>query len=193
VEEGIRKSGISGRYELEEALRLLLNETGLTYRFTDANTVTLEQAPAQPTIDVSTPLNESKTVLFRVNGAYENSESFRDFVSAQRYFAALVLTWKISSATTLTIERNTSVTRERWTTGSSRSGIAPPPFQLSAFSANHMHAPESKRDGRIRSRLEGKQNYNPQANLGVAFVDQHFQSRVWRLSGTVGASKFSQY
>ena len=48
LEEGIRTSGISGRYEPEEALRLLLNESGLTYRFTDANTVTLEQAPAQP-------------------------------------------------------------------------------------------------------------------------------------------------
>ncbi len=39
-------------------------------------------------IDVTGPLNESKTLLFRINGAYENMESFRDVVRGQRYFVA---------------------------------------------------------------------------------------------------------
>jgi iron complex outermembrane recepter protein len=58
----------------------------------------------RPTIDLSGPLNESKTFLYRFNGAYENSESFRDFVRGQRYFAAPVFTWKMSHNTTLTLE-----------------------------------------------------------------------------------------
>ncbi|SLM48598.1 putative Ferric iron uptake protein [Nitrospira japonica] len=55
-------------------------------------------------VDVTGPMNESKTLLFRVNGAYENRESFRDFVEGQRYFIAPVFTWKASNKTTITIE-----------------------------------------------------------------------------------------
>jgi iron complex outermembrane receptor protein len=55
-------------------------------------------------IDVTGPLNESKTVLFRINGAYENTESFRDNVQGQRYFVAPVFTWRASNNTTITID-----------------------------------------------------------------------------------------
>jgi outer membrane receptor protein involved in Fe transport len=55
-------------------------------------------------IDATGPLNESKTLLFRINGAYENTESFRDLVRGQRYFVAPVFTWKAGSNTTITIE-----------------------------------------------------------------------------------------
>lgn len=55
-------------------------------------------------IDVTGPLNESKTLLFRINGAYENTESFRDIVRGQRYFVAPVFTWLVGNNTTITIE-----------------------------------------------------------------------------------------
>ncbi|BFU90179.1 MAG: ligand-gated channel [Nitrospira sp.] len=55
-------------------------------------------------IDVTGPLNESKTLLFRINGAYENTESFRDVVRGQRYFVAPVFTWLVGNNTTITIE-----------------------------------------------------------------------------------------
>ena len=41
--EGIHTSGVSGIYTPEEALRLLLSNTGLYYRVTGANTITLEK------------------------------------------------------------------------------------------------------------------------------------------------------
>lgn len=55
-------------------------------------------------IDATGPLNKSKTLLFRINGAYENTESFRDVVRGQRYFVAPVFTWKAGNNTTITIE-----------------------------------------------------------------------------------------
>jgi iron complex outermembrane recepter protein len=44
---GLRSPGVSGTYTPEEALQRLLADTGLTYRFTSPNTVTLERATAQ--------------------------------------------------------------------------------------------------------------------------------------------------
>ncbi|BCA56596.1 Ferrichrome-iron receptor [Nitrospira sp. KM1] len=58
----------------------------------------------RPMVDITGPLNEEKTLLYRVNAAYENSESFRDIVRGQRYFVAPVFTWKMDNKTTLTIE-----------------------------------------------------------------------------------------
>jgi iron complex outermembrane receptor protein len=55
-------------------------------------------------VDVTGPMNESKTLLFRINGAYEDRESFRNFVQGQRYFIAPVFTWKASDKTTFTLE-----------------------------------------------------------------------------------------
>ncbi|HMU54956.1 MAG TPA: TonB-dependent receptor [Nitrospira sp.] len=55
-------------------------------------------------IDVTGPLDEGKKLLFRVNGAYENTESFRDVVHGFRYFVAPVFTWKASNHTTITVE-----------------------------------------------------------------------------------------
>lgn len=44
---GLRTSGVSGRFTPEEALQRLLAGTGLTYRLTGGDTVTLERAVAQ--------------------------------------------------------------------------------------------------------------------------------------------------
>jgi iron complex outermembrane receptor protein len=55
-------------------------------------------------MDATGPLNESKTMLFRITGAYENTGSFRDNVQGQRYFIAPVFTWKAGSNTTITID-----------------------------------------------------------------------------------------
>jgi iron complex outermembrane receptor protein len=44
---GLSTRGVSGSYEPEAALRILLDGTGLTYRFTDADTVMVEQSILQ--------------------------------------------------------------------------------------------------------------------------------------------------
>ena len=54
-------------------------------------------------IDLTGPLNDSKTVLYRLNLAAQTTESFFDFFEAQRYFVAPTLTWQISDRTKFTL------------------------------------------------------------------------------------------
>lgn len=56
----------------------------------------------RPTLDISGPLNSQETLAYRLNLAYEDAGSFRDFVDSTTYFAAPALTWRIGEDTTLT-------------------------------------------------------------------------------------------
>ncbi|MEH1832774.1 MAG: TonB-dependent siderophore receptor [Nostoc sp.] len=58
----------------------------------------------RPTLDFSGPLNSDKTLLYRLNVAYQNAGSFRDFVDSERIFIAPSLTWKISANTKLNFD-----------------------------------------------------------------------------------------
>jgi iron complex outermembrane recepter protein len=59
----------------------------------------------RPSFDLSGPLNADKTVLYRLNGAYEHNNGFRDFqTNTDRVFVAPALTWKISDQTDLTLD-----------------------------------------------------------------------------------------
>ena len=58
----------------------------------------------RPTFDISGPLNAERTVLYRLNVAYQNSESFRDFVDTERIVIAPALTWEIGDSTTLDLD-----------------------------------------------------------------------------------------
>jgi iron complex outermembrane recepter protein len=58
----------------------------------------------RPTLDLSGPLNQSRNLMYRLNLAYENAGSFRNFVESERYFAAPSLAWNISPDTTLTLQ-----------------------------------------------------------------------------------------
>ncbi|MBE9062516.1 TonB-dependent siderophore receptor [cf. Phormidesmis sp. LEGE 11477] len=52
-------------------------------------------------IDVSGPLNEQKTVKYRLNLSYENLGSFRDFVDSESLLISPIVTWDISDRTSL--------------------------------------------------------------------------------------------
>lgn len=67
----------------------------------------------RPSIDLSGPLTPDKELLYRLNLAYENAGSFRDFVSSERVFVAPVLGWQIGEQTNLSI--NTSYLYDRRT------------------------------------------------------------------------------
>lgn len=58
----------------------------------------------RPQIDLSVPLTSDKSLLYRLNAVYENSSSFRDFTQIERFFAAPVLSWRISDDTDLRVE-----------------------------------------------------------------------------------------
>lgn len=54
------------------------------------------------TADATGPINDAKTLLYRVNFAYRDLEYNRDFKSLSRFFLAPVVQWKPTKATTLT-------------------------------------------------------------------------------------------
>lgn len=57
-------------------------------------------------VDLSGPLNDSKSLLYRFNAFYENAGSFRDFVNSERLFIAPKFKFALSPQTTLTVNGN---------------------------------------------------------------------------------------
>ncbi len=55
-------------------------------------------------IDSTGPLDKEGKFLYRINAAYENRQSYRDFLFLQRYFVAPVFTWIAGNNTTITVE-----------------------------------------------------------------------------------------
>ena len=56
------------------------------------------------TIDLTGPLLPNSTLYYRLNFAYETSNSFRQFVGVERYFIAPVLQWDITPRTQIRLE-----------------------------------------------------------------------------------------
>ena len=59
-------------------------------------------------VDFSAPLNEDKTVAYRLNGLVSTTQSFVDSYDKQEYQIAPVLTWGISDRTKVTLEADYS-------------------------------------------------------------------------------------
>lgn len=58
----------------------------------------------RPTFDVQNVLNKEKTVAFRINGAYERSDSYKKDVSMNRIYINPSIEWRPDDKTTVTLE-----------------------------------------------------------------------------------------
>ncbi len=58
----------------------------------------------RPTVDLTGPLNASRTVLFRVNAAYDRGNSYRDLIEHENSFVSPALTWILQPGTVLSFE-----------------------------------------------------------------------------------------
>lgn len=58
----------------------------------------------RPTFDVFGPLNKEKNIAFRLNGALERSDSYRDMVDKESFYFNPSFQWKINNKTTVTLE-----------------------------------------------------------------------------------------
>src|SRR5574343_136863 len=56
----------------------------------------------KPSIDIYGPLNHA--IAYRFSGSYENSESFRDFVTKERYYVNPSFLFKINNKTDITLQ-----------------------------------------------------------------------------------------
>jgi iron complex outermembrane receptor protein len=57
----------------------------------------------RPTIDLNTPVTDSGSVLFRLNAAFEQTDSHRDFVNSRSSYFAPSIIWNIRPATRLRV------------------------------------------------------------------------------------------
>ncbi len=56
------------------------------------------------TFDASGPLTKNKNLLYRLNGVYQDSDHFRDFVYSHRKYIAPQLLWRIAERTNVTFD-----------------------------------------------------------------------------------------
>lgn len=56
------------------------------------------------TLDATGPLTKDDTLLYRFNGSFESSGSFREFINKERTFIAPMITWNISPRTQVSLE-----------------------------------------------------------------------------------------
>ncbi|MCC6743902.1 MAG: TonB-dependent receptor [Acidobacteria bacterium] len=56
------------------------------------------------TFDASGPLLKNKNLLYRLNGVYQDSDHFRDFVYSERKYIAPQLLWRIAERTNVTFD-----------------------------------------------------------------------------------------
>ncbi|MBW4506973.1 MAG: TonB-dependent siderophore receptor [Scytonematopsis contorta HA4267-MV1] len=68
-------------------------------------------------IDLSGPLNDSKTILYRLNAAYRNSGSFIDFLNSDYLSVSPVVSVAISEKTSLALEGEYVDTRASYSSG----------------------------------------------------------------------------
>lgn len=82
----------------------IVTKKPLDYNFVTATAAMGSYGMFRETIDANYALNESKTLLARVNFAADNRDSFRDFNESDRLFVAPVITYKPSSDWRFTVE-----------------------------------------------------------------------------------------
>jgi len=58
----------------------------------------------EPSVDLSGPLTDDRSLLYRLNASYQNFGSFIDFVNGETLSIAPVLSYRIGNATTLAVE-----------------------------------------------------------------------------------------
>ncbi len=58
----------------------------------------------RPTFDIYGPMNDKKNLAFRINGALETSDSFRDMVSSERFYLNPSFEWLVDDKSKLTLE-----------------------------------------------------------------------------------------
>ncbi|MEH2051202.1 TonB-dependent siderophore receptor [Nostoc sp.] len=118
-------------------------------------------------IDLSGPLNDSKTVLYRLNASAGTNESFIDFYDQQQYLIAPTLSWQISDRTKLTLEASYSLVEGPYDFGIPAQGsVLPNP------------------NGKIpRNRFLSEPNLNDTSNgaLRIGYNFEHRFSENWQV------------
>ncbi|WP_313934926.1 TonB-dependent siderophore receptor [Nostoc sp. FACHB-280] len=116
----------------------------------------------RPTIDVTGPLTADKSLLYRLNVAYENADSFRDFSRNDSFLIAPAITWNIGPRTHLGLEFE---------------------YQNYNFNFNYGFLPEPEFLTIPRGRFLGEPDFSESNNNTISFTYnfEHEFSDNWKL------------
>ncbi|BAY65321.1 ferrichrome-iron receptor [Calothrix brevissima NIES-22] len=119
-------------------------------------------------VDLSGPVSDDGSLLYRLNVAYQNSGSFRDYNFLERTFIAPVFTWNISDRTTLTLDLEYQDNDYLFDRGIPSIGDRPAPVPISRF----VGLPHVYNDSNLRVgyRLEHKFSNDWQIRNAFSFV-----------------------
>jgi iron complex outermembrane recepter protein len=118
--------------------------------------------------DLSGPLTDNDSLLYRLNLAYQNSGSFRDYNFLERVFVAPVITWNISDRTSLTFDLEYQHNNYLFDRGLPSIGNRPAPIPISRFiGLPHVYDDSTFRIG---YRLEHEFNQNWQLRNAFSYV-----------------------
>ncbi|MCC5610311.1 TonB-dependent siderophore receptor [Nostoc sp. CHAB 5834] len=159
-------------------------------------------------VDLSGPLNDSKTVLYRLNLAYRNSGSSVDFFDGESLNISPVISVALSEKTNLTLEAEYIRTRDRYASGVPVIGsVLPNPNGKVSRNLNLFEPSDSAEQTIIRLgyRLDHKFDENWSLNNAFRFVFRDlFQrrtdsngleadNRTWLRSFSEGSSENRNY
>lgn len=85
----------------------VINIVTKTPKYTSGGNVSLRGGSfgqVRPTFDLYGPLNKEKNIAFRLNGALERADSYRDLVEKESFYFNPSFEWKINEKTTVTLE-----------------------------------------------------------------------------------------
>jgi len=125
------------------------------------------------TFDVNGYANESGSLLYRVNAAYENSNSFRDFGYLERAFVAPALTWVVDSDTSLTFEAEFHNDRRQGDSGLPNQGTNPLAYPISRYVG--IPALDKYYSEDLRASLFLNHRFNDQWSMQVAGTTLYFE------------------
>ncbi|MGF1518698.1 MAG: TonB-dependent siderophore receptor [Nodosilinea sp.] len=122
----------------------------------------------RPSIDFSGPLNDDNSLLYRLNVAYQNAGSFRDFNFTERVFIAPVVTWNMSDRTSVTFDFEYLNNNYRFDRGLPSVGDRPAPIPISRFIGYTLEG-DTYTDNAFRAGYRFEHNFSEDWKLRNAF------------------------
>lgn len=136
----------------------------------------------QGAIDLSGPLNDSKTLLYRLNTGYQSRNSYVDFFNQKQFSIFPVFRWDISKHTHITLEGEYIDQNELLDGGLPVYGTVLPNLNGKIPRGTYLGEPDTRyyiRQYRLGYRLEHQFSDNWS-------IQQAFQWRVRKITGTAG-------
>ncbi|MCZ8198601.1 MAG: TonB-dependent siderophore receptor [Flavobacterium sp.] len=155
----------------------ILNMVTKTPSFTKGGEIAMQAGSYsfyKPSIDFYGPIN--KTIAYRFNGSYENSESFRDVVKKERYYFNPSFLFALSKKTEITLQGD--YLHDDWTPdfGTSFSGKEIVQLPRNLYTGAAWSNGQTKQ-ATISSLVKHEFNSNWKLNFNVAFQDY---IRTWK-------------